>query len=181
MGPRVRVKSWLVASALVAAGLLAAGEPAPRVEPAASRVELSTDHDPIARTREAIAGARASVDAVVYKFDEPSLRPALEAALARGVAVRLLVDAKEADDSDSQVDAVRHAGAVVRRWSRERGKLHAKFTTIDGALVLTGSFNWTRSAGGKNVEVLLELSEPELVDRFSALFDRLWREAAAGD
>jgi len=152
------------------------------------RSELSLSRNPIESTLAALASSERSVDASVYKFDEPSLLPALVAAVARGVKVRLLVDGQQATgDSDTTpsedgrglAEAARRAGVELRFWSRERGKLHAKLLIVDGRRALTGSYNWTRSAADGNVELLLEIDDLEAVARLAGLFEQLWRRAAA--
>ncbi len=122
-----------------------------------------------------IDAADETIDAVVYKFDEASVRRSLRRALDRGVRVRLLADATEARSSGSLVQDLARAGARVRLW--KRGKLHAKFAVVDGQLAIAGSFNWTRSARRGNVEVALALDDPASVKRMQELFERLWDEA----
>ena len=164
--------------ALLIASVLCGGTAACAREAPLPRVALSQDSNPIQATREAIDGARDSVHAVVYKFDEPGLLESLAAARRRGVVVRLVVDGEEAAKSKSRVSAAIEAGAVVRLWPRDLGKLHAKFTVIDSKRALAGSFNWTRAALQKNVELVLDLADAETAARLITLFERLWAQAA---
>lgn len=50
------------------------------------------------------------------------------------------------------------ATVEVKEWTQ--GKLHAKLLIIDESSVLTGSYNWTKSAEGDNVELMLEFTAP---------------------
>lgn len=136
---------------------------------------LSFERNPIDVTVERIDDAEETVDAAVYKFDEGSIRKALRRAIARGVRVRMVVDYDEARARGSRVRDVIRAGAEVRVW--RKGKLHAKFVVIDRAEVLMGSFNWTESAQKQNVELLVELDQPDEVKRLEALFEVLWQKA----
>jgi len=52
--------------------------------------------------------------------------------------------------------------------------MHHKFVVVDGKVLLTGSFNWTRSASEQNQENVLITSDPRLVAPFATEFDRLW-------
>ncbi len=45
----------------------------------------------------------------------------------------------------------------------------------DARLLLTGSYNWTVSAGAENDENILVTSSPGLVERFVSNFESLWR------
>ena len=83
---------------------------------------------------------------MVYKFDDPSLLQELQRAAKRGVAIRLVADASEAADKNSLVHRAAKAGAKIRSWSVKRGKLHVKFAVFNGKEVLSGSYNWARSA-----------------------------------
>lgn len=143
--------------------------------PALGDTWLSLERNPIVFTREAIQGAKASVDVVAYKFNEGSISKALRQAIDRGVQVRMLVDWDEARRSDSRVRQLLEAGAEVRAW--RRGKLHAKFMIVDDSTVVTGSFNWTESAQHKNVELLIELDDPAEVNRVEKQFEELWQLA----
>ena len=66
------------------------------------------------------------------------------------------------------------AGATVRKWIGD--KLHAKLVIIDDRQVLSGSYNWTKSAE-KNTELLLRFDDPTSVGRFTDLFKDMWKDA----
>jgi phosphatidylserine/phosphatidylglycerophosphate/cardiolipin synthase-like enzyme len=134
-----------IAWSLSLAVLLTALAAAP-IRAAAPDLALSVDRNPIDVTRRAIAMAEESIAAVVYKFDDPSLLQELQRAAKRGVAIRLVADASEAADKNSLVHRAAKAGAKIRLWSVKRGKLHVKFAVFNGKEVLSGSYNWARSA-----------------------------------
>ena len=138
-------------------------------------VALSTEVDPIDTARDRIDAADHRIDILAYKIEVPGVRKALERAVDRGVEVRLVADADEARGKQSQVEKIDRAGARVRLW--KPGKMHAKLIIIDGERVLTGSFNLSRSAGKKNVELLLELDDPRTVAEATAAFKRAWKAA----
>lgn len=129
---------------------------------------------------EAFAGAARGIDAAVYKFDLRKVFIALEKALDRGVAVRLVVDKWLIDgekDGFIRKLATRKNAATIRKWTG--AKLHAKLVIIDDRRVLSGSYNWTRSVETKNTELLLRFDDPASVERFARLFDELWKNAEA--
>lgn len=137
-------------------------------------VSISLDQNSAGLTSDAILASENSIAALVYKFEDQSILKSLEDALKRGIKVRLLADEKEASDKKSLVVRANRAGAEVRLWSRDQGKLHAKCLIVDGQRVLSGSFNWTDSAAESNIELILYFENPETVQEFSALFERLW-------
>ena len=52
--------------------------------------------------------------------------------------------------------------------------MHHKFAVIDAKTLVTGSYNWTRSASTGNFENLVLLSEDPIVAQFTEEFERLW-------
>lgn len=140
-------------------------------------VTLSNERNPADALTQAFARAERSIDAVVYKFSLSTIFKALEEALDRGVAVRLVVDKKLIDretDGFTAKLAKNKVGVTVRKWIGD--KLHAKFVIIDDRQVLSGSYNWTKSAE-KNTELLLRFDDPASVARFTNLFKDLWKDA----
>lgn len=139
-------------------------------------VVTSDQQSPILLTIQQIESAERTIQAVAYKFNNPSIYQALEEALKRGVQVTLIADAGNADSKNSLVNAIEGQGARVIRW--QGSEMHAKFSVFDQRTALAGSFNWTRAAGGKNMEIALQLSDGESVAALLAAFKRLEQLAA---
>ena len=64
----------------------------------------------------------------------------------------MIVEASNVGCKGCQVERMRRSGVVVVVRS-QTGLMHNKFIVIDGRLVMTGSFNWTRqvSVGSDHV------------------------------
>jgi phosphatidylserine/phosphatidylglycerophosphate/cardiolipin synthase-like enzyme len=56
--------------------------------------------------------------------------------------------------------------------------MHHKFALFDRETLLTGSYNWTRSAGEVNQENLVVTSDAHLVAAFVQEFEQLWKDFA---
>jgi phosphatidylserine/phosphatidylglycerophosphate/cardiolipin synthase-like enzyme len=125
----------------------------------------------------ALGEATNSVTAVIYKFDDPVLMAPIRTTIERGVRVQVLLDGKEAAKKKSQSAELVAAGAEVRIWPSDQGKLHAKFVIIDGVQALTGSYNWSRSGGDENVELLIVDTDRELIGALQEHFDVLWAKS----
>ncbi len=52
--------------------------------------------------------------------------------------------------------------------------MHHKFAIADNDLLLTSSYNWTRSAATSNRENVLVTDDPRAVGNFASEFERLW-------
>jgi cardiolipin hydrolase len=57
--------------------------------------------------------------------------------------------------------------------------MHHKFAVVDGAVLVNGSFNWTRQAVLSNQENVVLTRSPALAARFQQQFERLWAAYAA--
>ena len=127
------------------------------------------------RIVEAIGSARTSIDVCIFTLTDDRIAEALLAAHARHIALRIVTDDDKADDLGSDVHTLQQAG-IPLRMDRTPAHMHHKFALFDERLVLTGSYNWTRSADRDNRENFVVSDDPVLVRRFRAEFDRLWAE-----
>jgi len=57
--------------------------------------------------------------------------------------------------------------------------MHNKFAVLDGTVLLTGSFNWTRSAVLYNDENVLVLRDPGVARAYERQFEALWQRCEA--
>lgn len=125
---------------------------------------------------ERIREARSSIRMQAYLFTDRRIANALVAALRRGVRVEIVADgAQEESGGAPYLPALRRAGAKV--WlTASAGAAHNKVVIVDGerleATVITGSYNYTRAANGKNAENIVIISgSPALARRFVDNFD----------
>lgn len=118
-----------------------------------------------------------------YSFTSAPVTEALIRAIHRGVAVRLVADAKNnvSDDRSGKaraaLSALKNAGADVRLISAY--KIHHDKTIIaDRQTVQLGSFNYSVSAANQNSEnVLVNWNNPELANAYFKHFDRNYRKS----
>ncbi|MBA7639767.1 hypothetical protein ES703_47427 [subsurface metagenome] len=63
--------------------------------------------------------------------------------------------------------------AVIQ--DRHVGIMHNKIAIIDGRILFTGSYNWSKSAEERNQENLLEfIDEEEIIKIYQERLDYLW-------
>jgi mitochondrial cardiolipin hydrolase len=135
--------------------------------------------DAAARIVELFASAARSVEACVFTITDDRLARAILDAHRRGVVVRIITDDEKTFDAGSDVDRLARAGVRVRT-DRAASHMHHKFAIFDARLLLTGSYNWTRSACDENHENFVILDSPRLVADFARAFEALWRLFEAG-
>jgi len=127
------------------------------------------------RLLRAINHTKGTIDLAIFDLTSDELAGALLAATSRGVAIRIVTDARQAQGKHSKIAVLREQGIKVRllRGSR-RGLMHHKFAIFDGTLLVTGSYNWTDSAEHFNHENALFLDDPAIIQRYQTRFGRLF-------
>jgi phosphatidylserine/phosphatidylglycerophosphate/cardiolipin synthase-like enzyme len=108
-----------------------------------------------------------------YSFTSPPIAQALVRAKERGVIVKVTLDKGQERDKHSQMGYVAKAGIPVL-IDRPPGLAHNKVMIIDDAIVVTGSFNFTRAAQMRNVENLLFIQSKSL----AATYTKQWQDRA---
>jgi len=125
-----------------------------------------------------IAAARHTVDVAMYTLTDADVVGAMEAAMVRSVAVRVLLDPSERP-SDPSAASLRAHGVAVRLYRSSGEKLHAKAAIVDGSTVVLGSANWTVSGFQHNHE--LDVSIPgdrRIASAFEQQYDSDWAASA---
>jgi phosphatidylserine/phosphatidylglycerophosphate/cardiolipin synthase-like enzyme len=113
--------------------------------------------------------ARQSILVQAYSFTSAPIAAALVEAARRGVLIEVVLDKSNKTGKYSAADFVAHAG--IRTWLDEKHAIaHNKVLIIDEAIVVTGSFNFTKAAEESNAENLLILRSPELASLYTRKF-----------
>jgi len=113
------------------------------------------------------------ISIAMYIFTDRELALPLIEARGRGVKVRLYLDKDQVEYQYSQSRFLVQNG-IETRISSNNYIMHHKFAVIDNRILLTGSYNWTFSAGNRNDENLLVIDEPETIEIFGNQFEMLW-------
>ena len=87
----------------------------------------------------------------------------------RGIDVRAIVDRSQLKEDRSDTYAVGRlaSGGVPVLVDTVPGLMHNKIMIVDGATVITGSFNYTWSAEHRNAENLLVIHDPTLAAEYT--------------
>ena len=121
--------------------------------------------------------AKKSVDVCVFTITDDRLASALLDAHRRHVTLRILTDDDKAGDKGSDVHRLASAGVEVRVDQSDH-HMHHKFAIFDDAVVVTGSYNWTRSAAEYNAENILVTDDARLVSPYRRKFETMWERIA---
>jgi len=132
---------------------------------ASVRVIFTPGDDVAGQVVDAISRARRQVLVQAYLFTHEQIARALINAHRRGVQVKVIADREQTENmAHSQVPGLARAGIPV--WlDGEHQSAHNKVIVIDAgtpaAVVITGSFNFTRAAQYKNAENVVLISGNE--------------------
>ena len=114
-----------------------------------------------------IDAAKKTIIVQAYSFTSAPIAKALVEAHKRGVDVRVILDKSQRTEKYSSADFVLHAGIPI--WiDAQHAIAHNKVMVIDGATVLTGSFNFTKAAEEHNAENLLVIRDKALAEKYAA-------------
>jgi phosphatidylserine/phosphatidylglycerophosphate/cardiolipin synthase-like enzyme len=115
----------------------------------------------------ALNQAKQTVLVQAYSFTSAPIAKALVETHKRGVTVKVILDKSNLTEKYSDADFLAHAGIPVL-IDAAHTIAHNKVMVIDGQIVITGSFNFTKAAEEHNAENLLVLNSPDLAKRYTA-------------
>ena len=114
----------------------------------------------------ALGQARRTVLVQAYSFTSAPIAKALVDAHKRSVKVQVILDKSQRTEKYSSADFLAHAGVPVQIDDKHQ-IAHNKIMIIDGATVITGSFNFTTSAEEHNAENLLIIHSKDLAAKYT--------------
>jgi phosphatidylserine/phosphatidylglycerophosphate/cardiolipin synthase-like enzyme len=141
---------------------VSAGEAGSVVPAAAGNVRaevfFTPEADAAGQIVAAIGRARQQVLVQAFSFTHGGIAQALIAAHQRGVEVKLIADREQTERMDRSV-VPKIAAAGVPVWlDGEHQSAHNKVMVLDGATVITGSFNFTNAGQYRNAENVVFLT-----------------------
>ncbi len=142
---------------------------------------IFTEEEPLAAPIvDAIGRTRRSLDVALYNLQIDGAVDALVKARARGVRVRVLFDdAHVYPQANKQIQAVIDSGIETRAMNGRGGSgaMHCKYALFDGALLQTGSANWSGFAETFSYENIMFVADEDIVDGYERNFEWMWRQA----
>ncbi len=100
-----------------------------------------------------------------YSFTSAPIAEALVDAHRRGVKVQVILDHSQQTEKYSEADFLKHSG-IPTLIDAQHAIAHNKIMILDDAVVLTGSFNFTKAAEEHNAENLLVINDPVLAKQY---------------
>jgi cardiolipin hydrolase len=119
--------------------------------------------------------AQATLWLCVFTISDDRITKAILHAKQRGVVIRIITDNEKLYDEGSDIRQLAKAGIDIR-VDNSPNHMHHKFALADQQRVLTGSYNWTRSAAMYNHENILVTEDLPVVLAYQRQFAKLWEE-----
>jgi phosphatidylserine/phosphatidylglycerophosphate/cardiolipin synthase-like enzyme len=120
-----------------------------------------------------IKNAKSSIKICVFTISDNLISSEIIAAHKRNISVKVITDNDKSFDMGSDIDQLSKKGIQVK-IDRTDSHMHHKFCLIDKSTLITGSYNWTRSAAEKNQENIIVSQDLGIVKSFLKEFERLW-------
>lgn len=139
-------------------------------------VYFSPDDDVEDRIDEILRRAAKSIDFMVYTLTSDVLSETILARARAGVEVRGVVEWDQASNPGSDYERLRQAGLDVRLDSNPHN-MHHKVIIIDDSIVITGSYNFSRSAEEHNDENVLILYDVKVSEDYLLEFKQIFENA----
>jgi cardiolipin hydrolase len=125
-----------------------------------------------------INGAVRELKICVFTISDDNISEAIAFAHRKGVDVKIVTDNDKLFDSGSDIGRLAAAGINIK-VDLTADHMHHKFMVTDQLSLITGSYNWTRSAANFNHENIILTKESTLIKSFLKEFDRLWEQMKA--
>lgn len=122
---------------------------------------------------EQIGEAMSKIDICVFTISDDRIKNKLLYKHKLGIKIRIITDNDKVLDLGSDVQSLAKAGISVK-VDNTPNHMHNKFAIFDHKMVLTGSYNWTKSAALYNQENLIISNDKKLIGDYLNEFEKLW-------
>jgi phosphatidylserine/phosphatidylglycerophosphate/cardiolipin synthase-like enzyme len=110
--------------------------------------------------------AQQSILVQAYNFTSAPIAKALVSAKERGVDVKVILDKSQTSKRYTIANYLAHHNIPV--WIDNKPAIaHNKVMILDGKMVSTGSFNFTKAANNKNAENIISIKDKKLAEIYT--------------
>lgn len=140
-------------------------------------VYFSPDDHVLQRLLSLVAAAEESIEFLAFTLTSDPLAEALIARGADGVRVRGVMERDQVNNSGGEFGNLVLAGLDLQ-LDANQNNMHHKVMLIDGEIVITGSYNFSRNAEEKNDENVLIFHSVEIAQQYLLEFERIYQAAS---
>lgn len=139
-------------------------------------VHFAPEDRVLERLLQLLHSAEHSVHFLAFTFTSDALADAMLHLAEEGIEVAGVLEAAGADGLGSEFERLHRAGLDLR-LDGNPNNMHHKVLLIDGRIVVTGSYNFSRSAEERNDENVLIVFDSQLAAAYEQEFQRLFAQA----
>lgn len=119
--------------------------------------------------------SHSKIEICLFTISDNRISEALEYKHKQGVSVKIITDNDKIFDKGSDIEQLAGEGIPIKVDITDN-HMHHKFAIFDSKRILTGSYNWTRSAEKYNHENIIITDNLEILKEFKKEFSNLWEE-----
>ncbi len=120
-----------------------------------------------------IDNAKQNIKICVFTISDNEISDKIIEKFEQNVDVKIITDNEKVFDMGSDIRKFVEIGLKVK-VDKTPHHMHHKFAITDDKLLLTGSYNWTRSAEERNYENIIVTDQRDLTKAYIKEFDKLW-------
>jgi phosphatidylserine/phosphatidylglycerophosphate/cardiolipin synthase-like enzyme len=113
----------------------------------------------------------------VFTISDDKIANLIQEAHKQNIDIRIITDDDKTFDKGSDIKQLHEAGIAVK-MDTTPNHMHHKFAIIDENILVTGSYNWTRSAALYNHENIFVSRHSGIIQKYKDEFEKLWNEFA---
>lgn len=121
-----------------------------------------------------ISSAITRVQICVFTISDDRITDAILTSFKKGVEIKIITDNDKSEDEGSDIARFAKLGIPVK-MDTTPNHMHHKFMVTDEQTLITGSYNWTRSAARYNHENILLTQDGGAVKSYLKEFEQLWK------
>jgi cardiolipin hydrolase len=141
-----------------------------------NRVSFSPGDDCLNDIIDLMQSADKYLDICVFTISDNRITEEIVKAHNRGIEIRIISDNEKMNDIGSDIMTLAEAGINIK-IDHSPNHMHHKYMIVDEIRVLTGSYNWTKSAAEYNQENIVITDIDEIVTGFIDNFSQLWEKS----
>ena len=167
---------WLLRLVILVAGIHGCTKCLEKKDPKIVEVCFTPGGNCLHIVEKAILAAEDEIFIQAYVFTSRPIALALIRAHTKGVLIKVLVDRSQLTYKGSQIKRLIKKGIPV--WVDEvEGIAHNKVLILDDRYIVTGSYNWTAAAEGRNAENLILIDHKATNDAYRANWEERLQNA----
>lgn len=123
-----------------------------------------------------LKNALSKIDICVYTLSDNLIAEEIIKCQQRKLNIRIITDNEKINDTGSDIKHLAQSGIDVR-IDNSPHYMHHKFAIFDQKKIITGSYNWTRSAADYNQENIIVTDQQHVVHEYISEFEKLWNQS----